>query len=227
LVTVDKNEILSSYEVLINNRLFLQSDIQLTDSAYAFLQDNLLDSALKVDISEIHFTNYARYFAQKSELIKSLEYSTKAFAINPKNVNTQALITQCLVQDLSRRSGSFGTLKKMDDYQVAFPFLNENNLFQSLYFYTYAYQALNHLHADDLDKGLEYLGLLEGLIDRFGDELRYDENQFGMVYAEAGAAYFRERKYSTAKKIIEKGLSRIPDHPELKIRLEIVIDEMN
>ena len=72
-----------------------------------------------------------------------------------------------------------------------------------------------------------YLKLLESLIGRFGEELRYDENQYGMVYAEAGAAYFRERRYVEAKKIIQKGLDIMPEHPELKVRLEIVLEEMN
>ena len=46
--------------------------------------------------------------------------------------------------------------------------------------------------------------------------LRYDENQYGLAYAEAGA-YFRLRNYKKAKEIIEEGLKIMPEHPELKV----------
>lgn len=59
-----------------------------------------------------------------------------------------------------------------------------------------------------------------------GEGLRYDENQYGLAYAEAGA-YFRLRNYKKAKEIIEEGLKIMPEHPELKVRLDIVLDEMN
>lgn len=224
---VDKDEITSAYKTIMNDRLFHESDVANMDSIYSYLSQNLSDSILAEDISGIHFEGYARFYAQKSDLKNSLRFSSKAYELNPNNVTIQALITQALVQDLSRRTGNTSTLKKMDNYITQFPFLEENSLYQSLYFFTYAYNAFNHFRADDIKKGLYYLKLLESLIGRFGEELRYDENQYGMVYAEAGAAYFRERRYVEAKKIIQKGLNIMPEHPELKVRLEIVLEEMN
>ncbi|MDH5597727.1 MAG: hypothetical protein OEY34_01305 [Cyclobacteriaceae bacterium] len=226
LPIVDSKEIISAYSMIINNRLFFESDHESMDSIYSYLKKQLSDSTLIKDLSEIHYEGFAKYYAKKSDFNKSLEYSTKAFEINPNNVNTQSLITQSLVQDLYRRGGSESTLEKMNESTEVFPFLKENSLFQSLYFHTYATSAYYHLRADDLSGGLNYLKMMESLIEQFGNELKYDENQYGMIYAEAGATYFRMRKYKEAKKIIEKGLSIIPNHPELKIRLQIVIDEM-
>jgi len=226
LSIVEKDQIISAYNTIVNNNLFLESNVVLTDSVYHYLSGNLRDSTLMKDISEIHFSSFGRFYAQKSDYNRSLEYSTKAFEINPKNVNTQSLIAQSLVFNFQTRAGSPSTIKKMDEYMETFPFLKEHSLYQSLYFYSYAYNAFNHIRADDIDKGLEYLEQMESLIEKFGDELKYDENQYGMVYAEVGAAYYREHKYKKAKDIIEKGLSIMPDHPELKIRLEIVNEEM-
>lgn len=225
--TVDNTEIIRAYKSIINNKLFLESNDVQMDSIFSYLSQNLSDTMLIEDLSEVHFEGFAMYYGQKSDFKKSLEYSSKAYVINPKNVNTQALITQSLVQDLSRRTGSASTLKKMDQYKANFPFLEENNLYQSLYFHTYTYNALNHLRADDIKRGLKYLGQMESLIESHGEELIYDENMYGMVYAELGAAYFRDRNYREAKRVIEKGLSIIPNHPELIVRLEIVLDEMN
>lgn len=226
LSITDKDEITNAYRTIINDRLFKESNDSLIDSMYSLLNTQIIDSMLIKNISEIHFEGLARFYAQKSDFKKSLEYSSKCYEINPLNVNTQSLITQSLIQDFSRRTGSASTLNKMDENQKKFSFLRENSLYQSLYFFTYAYNAFNYLRADDVSTGLRYIEKMESLLEQFGDELKYDENQFGLAYAEAGAAYFRKRQYKKAKAIIEKGLEIMPDHPELKIRLQIVNDEM-
>ncbi len=222
----DNGEIVNSYNLIINNRLFAESNMQYTDSAYNYLNQNLADPQLSNTISEIHFFSYGKFYFQISDFNKSLEFASKAFNINDKNVNTQALITQSIIQKLAMSTGSISSVTKMDEYEAKFPFLKDNNLYQSLYFFNYASVAYNYLRADDLTNGLRYLMLMESIKEKFGDELRINENQYGMVYAEAGALYYREKQYKEAKKIIKKGLEIMPDHPELKIRLEIVMEEL-
>lgn len=227
LPAVDKNQLLDSYRSIVNSRLFEESRVDFTDSMYQYLAKNLKDSILLKNISEIHYEAFGRFYGQKSEFKKSLEFLSEAYKLNDKNANIQSLITHCLIQNFSRRAGSLGAIKKMDEYSKQFEFLKDNILYQSLYFFNYGYTGYNHLRADDMKKGMENLDLMESLIVKFGENLQIDENLYGLLYAEAGAAYFREREYQKAKKIIEKGLDILPDHPELKIRLEIVIDEMN
>ncbi|PWJ44200.1 hypothetical protein [Sediminitomix flava] len=227
LSNADDNQILQTFSVITENRLFQESNTVFMDSAFSYLEQSLLDSTLVRNISELYYNNLAHYYGQKSNFKKTLEYASVAFKLNPVNVNTQSLITQILIQDLSRRSGNLNTIKKMDDYVIEYSFLETNSLYQSLYFYTYTIQAYNHLIANDIEKGLAYLKNMEELIENFGEELRYDENQYGLIYAEAGAAYFRERKYTKAKNIIEKGLVKIPEHPELKVRHKIVVEELS
>ncbi len=112
LSVVNKDEVIRAYKTIINNRLFLESDVQQVDSLYSYLMRTLADSTLAKDISEIHFEGYANFHAQKSDFNKSLEFSSKAYEINPNNVNTQSLITQSIIQDLSRRTGSSSTIRK-------------------------------------------------------------------------------------------------------------------
>lgn len=226
LPMVDRSEIINVFNTITNNQLFLKSDVSFVDSSYQHLSHNMADTLLTKNISEIYFAEFGRYYAQLSDFDKSLEFSSKAYTLNDKNVNTQALITHSIVQNLARSTGSLSTINKMDEYSEAFPFLKENNTYQSLYFFTYSHVAFNHLRADDIETGLKCLTSMESLIEKFGDKLKIDENQHGMVYAEAGAAYFRKRQLDRAERIIKRGLEIMPDHPELKTRLTIVHDEM-
>lgn len=227
LPIVEVKDISNAYRTIVNNVLFQESKLEKMDSIYSFLSNSILDSSKIRAISEIHFEELSKYYAQKTDFINSFKYASKAYEYNPNSVNVQALITQSLVQDLSRRTASSSNLIKLDEYTIQFPFLRESILFQSLYFFSYAYLAYNHFLADDLVKGLELLSKMEFILKEFGDGLRYDENLYGLVYAEAGASYFRLRNYAKAKEIIEAGLMLMPEHPELKERLKIVLDEMN
>lgn len=225
LANTDNGEIINAYNVIMNNRLFLEGNIQFSDSAYSYLSNNVKDSLLIRTLSEIHFSSYSQYYIRKSDLGKALEFSSKAFEINPKNVNTQALITQSIIQRLSMSSGSVDVVNQLMEYQNSFPFLNENSLFQSFLFFNYSTVAYYHFRADDPVSGFKYLRLMEALIDTFKEKLKVNENQYGLVYAEAGAHYYRKREYSKAKEILEKGMKIMPNHPELKVRLEIVMEE--
>lgn len=227
LPIVEIEEISDTYRTIIGNILYKESKKEQMDSIFSFLSESIVDTLKVRSISEIHYEALSMYYSQKTDFINSFEYASKAYDLNPNNVTIQALLTHGLAQDLSRRTAGASNLKRMDEYVIQFPFLSENNLFQSLYFYSYAANAFNLFRADDITKGLELLSEMESIMKQFGEGLRYDENQYGLVYAEAGAAYFRLRNYKKAKEIIEEGLKIMPEHPELKVRLEIVLDEMN
>ena len=226
LPVVDASRIANTYRKVVNKQLFSMSNVSFISSAYDYLSANLKDSVLMKTLSEIHYAEFGRFYAQIAKFDKSLEYASKAYVLNHKDVNTQALITQSIVQDLAQRAGNISTISKMEEYSERFSFLRKNSFYQSLYFHAHSYIAFNYLSADDIKNGLKQLGVMESLIEEFGSELKIDENRFGLVYAEAGAAYFREGKYKQAEEIIRRGLDIMPEHPELKVRLEIVIEEM-
>ncbi|MTI29859.1 hypothetical protein [Xanthovirga aplysinae] len=123
-------------------------------------------------------------------------------------------------------AGNLGTVQQMMRYEKRFAFLKENIPFQSFHFHNYVVISYQYFRADDESNGFKYLGKANDLLEKYGKKLKMQEAGFGMAYAEAGAHYYRERKYTKAKAIIEKGLEIMPDHLELKVRLDIVLDEL-
>ena len=226
LPNTDETDISPIFRGIVSERLFAESKTELVDSIYDALTTHVTDSLILREISENYYEGLAKYYGQKSNIKKSLEYAEKSYLLNPNNVDIQAIIAQFLIQDFSRRRGSTSSLQKMDESMEKYPFLTEHSLFQSLYFYSNAYLAYSQFQADARSKGLQYIDKLEELQADQGDNLQMDESLYGMVYAEAGASYFRDRQYQKALNIIKKGLSIFPDHPELLARLEIVQDEI-
>ena len=223
----EKKNVLFSYSNILNRKLYNQSKVQEMDSIFSLINLQLKDSTLLKSLAEMHYQAYSNFYGQKGEIRKALEFGHMAYALNPLDVSTQSLITTSVMRELSTRGATLSTIDHMKDYEKTYPFLAKNNMFQSLYFHVYSGVAYSHFRADDFKNGMYYLKIMEDVLAEYGENLQYDENLFGMVYAEAGAAYYRERKYWKAKQIIEKGLKIMPNHPELKVRLSIVMDELD
>ncbi len=214
-----------TYKIILNNNLLVKDNGTFVDSVYQTLTEKLKDAEIKKTISENHFIAYGEYHLRKSQTTKALEKLKKAYELNSKNVGTQSMITDCLVQKFAR-GGSTRTISSMNEYEAEFTFLTENSLYQSIKFYNYSFLGYMQFREDNREKGLEYLGLMDELRDKFGEDLKIDDARYGMIYAEAGAHYYRKKEYQKAKEIIEKGLERVPDHTELIARLEIVMDAL-
>ncbi len=224
---VDEDDVAKIYGGLMNDRLFREGNKDFMDSTYKYFSENIQDTVLMNRISEIHHDSFGRFYAQKSDFEPAIFHLSESFKMNKKDVNTQSIISQLIVQNYARSGSNISTVKKLEVYSEQFPFLSADISFQSFKFFCYNYLAYNHLKADDFEKGLGFLNKMETIREGFGGKLKLDENMFGMVYAEMGAFYYREREYEKAKEILVKGLEIVPEHPELKARLEIVEEQLN
>ncbi len=220
----EKSNIISLYEeMIINNHLYVESDVSFTVSAFDYISKNIKDNNLLKTISENHYNGLSKFYYHKSERDSTLKYATLAYELNDKNITTQSLIGTSILQSLSKNIGSEKITTKIDEYQEQYPFLEENKDFQGFRFLNITILACYQFVADDLTNGLKNLRLLNQLEEK---NININENQYGLVYAEAGALYYRLRQYKKAKEILEEGLQKMPDHPELKVRLDIVLEEL-
>ncbi len=221
-----ESNVSKTYGNILHNNLFVKGETAFVDSAYQVLTANLTDKVIKKEISEIYFLGYGEFYLRKSQSTKALEMLKKAYELNSKNVGTQSMITDCLVQKFAQGGGSTRTVASMSDYETQFSFLNENSLYQSVKFHHYSFLGYMQFREDNRKKGFEYLKLMDELRNKFKEDLNIDDARYGLIYAEAGAHYYRKKEYQKAKEIIEKGLERVPDHTELIARLEIVLDAL-
>ena len=130
----ENNKFLANYEYILNDKLFKEGDSEYIDSAFSYINTNLINDSLKSQIAESHYFGYARYYMQKNKEKQSLAYAKKAFAINDKNVNTKSIILYSVMQRMAMSSGSKSTIDKLDSYAEEFPFLKEDSQFQSFYY---------------------------------------------------------------------------------------------
>ncbi len=219
--------VVNTFGAIINDKLFTNGKTEQMDSIYHFLNSNLNDSTLSGRISAIYYEEYGRYFIQKSDFKRSMEFTKKAYEINPKNSNVQSMINHSILNIYAIQIGNSGLVDELQAYALEFPFLNENPNFHNVILHHYLKRAFQYIQVDNIKKGLEYQSLLEDLINEKGDKISVDNNAYGMIYAELGAAYYRAGEYVKAKNIINKGLKYVPEHPELKVRLDIVVKQMN
>jgi len=186
----------SVYQVMLDDKLTKEGDISYIDTVYASLKKHIKDPIILGSINEAHNFAFSSFYHQKSKFKKSIEYAANAYAYNKNNTTYQALIVEGLIRSFYNNAGTVKKMKEMDSYIDRFPFLIENPIFQQLRFQNYAIIAYSYFTANDEQVGLEYLGYMEAIADQAieDEEININENQFGYIYAEAGALYYRKKQ---------------------------------
>jgi tetratricopeptide (TPR) repeat protein len=92
-------------------------------------------------------------------------------------------------------------------------------------FYVNATLSSDFFNEEEQEKGEKYFQKAIEAYDRMVDKTVIDDYDYGMLYAEAGAYYYRDNQYEKALKVLYKGLELVPDHERLTARLKIVLDK--
>lgn len=224
-ISHEKNEtIINNYELTINRLLFKEGKKDIADSLHNYLKAAIQDTTLFSILDFAYCYQQSSYYLQKGNNRKSLEYAIKAYEIDSVDVNVQSILTRSIVLTIGKATGK-NEVEKLESFENRFSFLKEDLNFQSYFFELLAFNSSYYFRADDQSNGTYFLNQAMSIADKFGEDIAINKSMGAFAYAEGGAHLFRERKYKKAQALLEEGLKRFPGDPELKVRLEIVLDE--
>lgn len=222
----NKHEVERLFHNFLVEELFTNGKASFVDSVFQQIKTSIKDSASVLKISAKYYSAKGSFFEKQYNISKSLDYYKKAYQLEPENVHYRSDLSRLIVKTLSRKTEGEFLLTEMAEYEKDFPFLKDNNLYMMMYFYVYATIASEAYDENDGKRGDEFFNKAESSMNDMDDLEIIDDYYLGMLYAEAGAYYYRQKDMKKALEVLEKGNLRAPDHPRITARIDIVKSKM-
>ncbi|MEP2026201.1 MAG: hypothetical protein ABJH98_17070 [Reichenbachiella sp.] len=212
-----KNEFLR----LTNYQLVEKYDIVLYEKSYDFLLNNIKREAFKNEMSFVYNYERARLLHNRGRHRTAINFAEIAFDLKPKNIDAESLFLSTLGQYLQFSKDRSESYAMLDNLVQDHPELLENNKFGGLFL------NMNLIRmADSYKENKKADGDL--LKEKF--ELMYSENPYfqvddqliGHAYSQLAVYHFKRGQYSTAKKVLQKGMTYAPYNQELRSRMRAV-----
>ncbi|PNQ72303.1 hypothetical protein C1T31_12175 [Hanstruepera neustonica] len=200
------------------------------DSDFIDFVINKFDQLENQEVRQIaleYFLEYlARENANKGIFDKALQYSDSLLEISPKNRIAMEVIEFICFKKVSLSTLDINSFSEFQGMVEKYPFIKDNNRYEiSL---SYFYSRLSYLNFSEKNpkEGQEYMKKLEDLLENKIVFENFDKGLLSTLYIKAGNYYYYKEYYNDAYKIYKKGLEYIPDHYELKKRLNWCFDEI-
>jgi hypothetical protein len=216
----------SIFKRVIYEKLYKLSNDSVLHSSYKLLDTGVKDSVLAKEIKLQYNIGFADWYVGKGKLTNSINYGRLAFQQTPNDAIIQEIIWKSIVMKYSTSIGNAEDVKILSDYENEFKFLKTNNQFKALLIYNYALACYKSFMDNKGEEGHKLLGMMESSLKTRDKDVMISETQIGLVFAEAGAFYFRKRDFKSAKELLMRGFEYSPNDTEIKERLKIVEDEV-
>jgi len=215
-----------TFHELCEDLLIKSSQLTLAEKIFSQLNGKINDDKLYSELGLYYYSSIAIHYRGKGKYLEGLEMAIKGYELNTEHTEVQQLVIDFMLRIGYNSIGTNKGIEILDKYSNAYPFIAKHPEVTALYAANYSRFGFLAFNNDDELKGLEYMALLEDILNRKEIDLLVNDIPMGMIYAEAGAHYYRNRQYIKAKEIMEKGLTYYPSHSEIKARLEIVMEEL-
>jgi len=221
-----KREVSGNFQNYLYQKLIKNSNDSALVATYNLLNSNIKDTTLRAEITHYYNVGLMQWYSVKGKMDESLKYAGLAYKYKPGDITIQENVVNLIMKKAARTAGNSSNLQELDDYKATFQFLDDNLYFLSLYATNYGYMAIRSFQSDQYTEGYKYMKLLIDEVEEHGSDLMMGEDLIAFVFAEAGAYHFRLKQYDLATEIMQKGFKYAPDNGELKVRLQIVKDEI-
>jgi tetratricopeptide (TPR) repeat protein len=170
---------------------------------------------IKNEAVEFLYEYLARNAANDEELDIALHYCDEILLINPKSKIAEQIIEYACFRKVMLSLYDLNALKSFMEMSEKYAFLKSNKRYNISLAHFYGNIALRNFQNKDIDTGTGYMKKFESVID--DNDLLDDINKILIadLYLKAGNYYYYKDKYQSSYRIFTKGLSYIPNHPDL------------
>lgn len=218
-----------SYRELIDTPLMRSNDKQFADSVFAIMNAFITDEEKLNEVKVVHYGFYSRYYQLKYNEKKATKYAELAYQANPNDVFAQTLYVHTLIQQVMNNDDLYEDeyIDALSDALADKPELKKHNMVLIFYFNLYCFSSNESYFDNDEEQGQLYFDKALETFAQIEDNSIVDMHNYGRLYAEAGAYYYRKNNLTKALEFVQEGLKHVPDHQGLKTKLCIIRNKMD
>jgi hypothetical protein len=207
------------FNYLTNDLMINNPDMEAYKSFYTDFTSHLSDSINLDEYNQTYFLSLGFYYYANMNYPKALKQLDLAYLSNPENIRTKQLISDVVIKHLITNTQNETTVDSMDYYFDVFPFIFNNDVFQSYYIYCLCYAIHTSFEVNQPKEGILQLDKLQTLLTDYPD-MTFDEQYLEAAIIKIMAYYVHDLKYDNAIYFLERGLEILPHSAALNKRLK-------
>ena len=170
---------------------------------------------VKNEAIEFLYEYLARNAANDEELDNALHYCDAILLLNPKSKVAEQVVEYACFRKVLFSLYDLDSLNSFLEMSEKYSFLKSNKRYSISLAHFYGNIALQNFQNKDIEMGEDYLKKFETIMD--DNDIVNDVNKILIadLYLKAGNYYYYKDKYQSSYRIFTKGLSYIPNHPDL------------
>ncbi len=239
----DIEQLYEAYSSLEYKKDFNHSDIKIqlykiTDNDLNDLEfiENTVSILTKFEDEELNIKNKTFLYeyllsknAKADELEEIIRIADILFQMNPKNKLAKEAIDYAVFKKLSLLPYSSDALDVVSEYTLRYDFLKGNKKIDSYKIYIYGRLIDDNFKSENISLGRKYFDQFDSLIieNDNGKKLLINPELVSNIYAFVGKYYYRQNKFKTALKILNKGREIYPRHKETNKLIKWTKEEMS
>ncbi|MEO9965156.1 MAG: hypothetical protein ABJF11_05185 [Reichenbachiella sp.] len=204
-------------------QLIDQGNQTLYTRSYNYLMAQVSRKSLRSEIDFVYNYERARLLHNRGRYRTAIKYAEQAFDLKPANLDAETLFLSTLSQYLQYSNDQQESYNMLDSLVSSHGSLMENNKFGGLFLDFTLIQMADLFGENKKTEGSTFKDKFENLYDE-NPGYQVNKDLIGHAYSRAAVYYFRRGYYTSAKKILQKGMSYAPYNHELKTRMRAIND---
>lgn len=214
---VGKERVHGNFPFIMQQAFKKRKDMDFIDSTTVLVNENLEGEDRDLFLSDLD-EQWANYYIQRDQFEKSLEYSTRGYALNPKNKYFEDLISAGIVFQLSNLEDGDEVELLMDEYEITYPFLTDDFKFINFKIILYAAQIGDYYSLGLAEDGYPYFEKLDSVFNHEQTDHELVDSFVAEAYGEVAAYYYRKNQFRLALNWINKAIELDDEDEFLKTR---------
>jgi len=204
-----------------DHNVIANKDTTFFKSFYSTISQNFNENELvKKKLEIIYFGVMGEYYYKDVQYDIASNYFEKALQIGGDTLGLEELYVRAILLHVDGISDKEKVMSFLINSEKKYNKLIDNKLYMSYKTEVISLLMMRSFDRNKIKIGEDYRVELENILDNI--DVKKNETNIGIAYAQAGAAYFRLGNRSKAKAMFVKGLTYCPDHFELENRLRMM-----
>ncbi len=223
---ISSDQLFTLFNQLTYQQLEYEGNVEMYIRSYHKILPAVKDSALQAEIKFVYNYERGRRLYNIKNYGEAMPFIKIAYGIKPKNLETEQMFINILVDKLSKseynKKVGKDLIAEMEAYTVKFPQLKNKIAFKKIYLLKCLDFMDKYYYEKDVSKGEIYRKKFEENYPSADYNFLSINKYIVHSYNSAGSCYFAKGNYKKSREIFKKGLFYVPDSRLLKNRLRII-----
>ncbi len=217
---IDENNVVYALGKVASHQLLNKKDTSFFKSFYVKLDSNISDVELKKKLNFVFLGAMGEYYIKMVEYGIASEYFLDAIKVGGDTLNLLESYVRSTILYVDDFNNKEKALEHLNSAENNYEDLKKNRLFMSYKAEVISLLMMRNFERNKGKLGENYRAQLEAIYSDF--DIKINETNVGIAYAQAGSYYFRKGNRTKARQLFKKGLEYSPGNYELESRLQML-----